>query len=248
MKILHQLVTGFAWAGFLNAAIAADSAADLASRLSAQRDGSSDVRLRMEVEQPSGTKKATFQIQIKERRTPTAADVAYVILWPKERKGEALFVHQKAGGEPTASHFVAGKNSPESLSPGQAVFGSDLAIADTIENFFAWKNQAIVGSETVNRVNCQILESKPGAGDFSIYGRVRSWVDPRRLVPLRIEKYLPSGALARRIETTRVVPESGRGNLPADLVVRAAGKNSLTRLDGSRLRRDVKFSDGDFSP
>jgi len=73
-------------------------------------------------------------------------------------------------------------------------------------------------------------------------------VDPRRMVLLRVEKYLPSGALARRIVTTRVVPEAGRGNLPADLVVQAAEKNSLTRLDGSRIRRDVKFSDRDFSP
>jgi len=90
MKIIHHLTAALALAGIPDAAVAADSAADLASRLSAQRDGASDVRLRMEVEQPSGTKKAIFQIQIKERRTRTSADVAYVILWPKERKGEVL--------------------------------------------------------------------------------------------------------------------------------------------------------------
>jgi hypothetical protein len=130
----------------------------------------------------------------------------------------------------------------------RSVFGGDLSIADTIENFFAWKNQAIVGTGVVGGVNCQILESKPGDGDFSIYGRVRSWVDSRRLVPLRVEKYLPSGKLARRIETTRVVPQGGHGSLPANLSVRESGKNSLTELDGSRIRYDVKFFDRDFSP
>ncbi len=58
----------------------------------------------------------------------------------------------------------------------ESVFGSDLAVADTIENFFSWKDQALVGTEVVDRAACQILESKPGSGDFSIYGRVRSWV------------------------------------------------------------------------
>jgi len=99
----------------------------------------------------------------------------------------------------------------------------------------------------VDRANCQILESKPGTGDFSIYGRVRSWVDRRRLVPLRVEKYLPSGQLARRIETTRVVTEGNHHNIPANLTVRGSGRNSLTDLDGSRIRRDVTFTDREFT-
>jgi hypothetical protein len=50
------------------------------------------------------------------------------------------------------------------------------------------------------------------------------------------------------IETTRVVPQGSHGNLPAGLSIRCAGKNSLTELDGSRIRWDVKYSDRDFSP
>ncbi|MGH8046496.1 MAG: outer membrane lipoprotein-sorting protein [Chthoniobacterales bacterium] len=254
MKSLRQLSAGFAVAGFIGVAFAADpaapmSAADLASRLSAQREnGSTDVRLRMEIQQPVGTKKATFQIQIKERRTPAEADVAYVVLWPRERKAESLLVRQKAGAAPEAWHFPAGGKSPEETAMSESVFGSDLAVADVIENFFSWKDQALVGTEVVDRVACQILESKPGSGDFSIYGHVLSWVDPRRMVPLRIEKYLPSGKLARRIETTRVVPQGSHGNLPANLTVRASGKDSLTELDGSRIRYDVTFTDREFTP
>ena len=84
----------------------------------------------------------------------------------------------------------------------EAFFGSDLSYEDLVENFFAWDNQAIVGTETVDRVPCQILESKPGKGDRSSYAKVRSWIDVKRLVPLRVEKYLASGQLARRIDTT----------------------------------------------
>ena len=38
----------------------------------------------------------------------------------------------------------------------EALFGSDLSYEDVIENFFAWNRQAIVGNETINRVDCTI--------------------------------------------------------------------------------------------
>jgi Outer membrane lipoprotein-sorting protein len=251
MKTLLAFLVSFALTTFaLFAADPAPTARELASRLSAQReDQSSEVRLRMEIQQPSGTKKASFQIRILERRSASAADVAYVVLWPKERKGEALLVRQAAGQPAKASYLAPGSGSPKPVALSQAVFGSDLTVADTIENFFAWKNQAIVGAEVVDRVDCQILESKPGGGDGSIYTRVRSWIDTRRMVPLRVEKYLSSSAKPSQvIETTRVVPQGSHGNLPAGLSIRSAGKNSQTELDGSQIRWDVKFSDRDFTP
>jgi hypothetical protein len=128
------------------------------------------------------------------------------------------------------------------------LFGSNLSYQDVIENFFAWENQAISGSEVVNRVNCVILESKPSPSDHSLYGSVRSWIDPRRLVPLRVEKLLPSGRAARNIETTRVAPDDKGRSIPANLVVQGGRDNSVTELDGSRIRHDVAYTDRDFSP
>jgi hypothetical protein len=45
------------------------------------------------------------------------------------------------------------------------------------------------GNEILNDVNCFILESKSGKGEQSTYASVRGWIDPRRLVALRVEKY-----------------------------------------------------------
>ncbi|MGA8657362.1 MAG: hypothetical protein WB586_14545, partial [Chthoniobacterales bacterium] len=78
----------------------ARSAKDIAASLSALQDGVSYVRLRLEVKQPDDTTKIALQIQIKERRTKTAADVVYQVLWPTERKGEAVLLH-KADGRPS---------------------------------------------------------------------------------------------------------------------------------------------------
>lgn len=226
------------------------SARDLAASLSARRDGTSDVRLRLEVKQPSGATKIALQLQIKQRRTKAATDLVYQVLWPKERKGEAVLLHQVDGRPPTGSLFMPPDKlrSLDASQMNEALFGSDLSYQDVIENFFAWENQAIVGNEEVNRVSCVVLESKPGKGESSPYGSVRSWIDPSRLVPLRVEKYLPSGGLARRIETTRVATDDKSRFIPANLTVRGSREDSVTELDGSRIKHDVTYADREFSP
>jgi len=226
------------------------SARELANRLSALRDGTSYTRLRVEVKQPGDTIKMALQIQIKERRTKSVADVVYQVLWPKERKGEAVLLHKAGGGPATGSLFMPpGKLVTLNASQmSDSLFGSDLSYQDVIENFFAWENQTIVGNDVVDHVNCLILESRPGKADSSTYASVRSWIDPRRFVPLRVEKYRPGGRLARRIDTTRVVADDKGRVIPANLTVRGQRTDSYTDLDGSRIRHDVAYADRDFSP
>jgi hypothetical protein len=227
------------------------SATDLAARLSAwQQDGASYARLRMEVKQPPGTTKSALQIQIKARRTKMITDVVYQILWPKERKGEAVLLRKPSNRSASGSIFVP----PDTLRPLDAsqmkepLFGSDISYEDLIDNFFAWEHQAIVGTEDVDGVSCQILESKPGKGDRSSFASVRTWVDTRRLVPLRIEKYMAAGRLARRIDTANVVTDDIGRQIPANLTVRGSRKDSVTELDGSRIKHDVTYTDDQFTP
>jgi hypothetical protein len=220
------------------------TANDLASRLSALRqNGASYVRLRMEIK---GAIKETFQIQIKERRTKNSSEVVYQVLYPKERKGESVLLRQIGDRPASGSVFVP----PNTVRPiddlKEPLLGSDLSYEDVIDNFFAWEQQALVGTEEVDGVKCPVLESKPGKGQPSIYGTVRSWIDVRRLVPLRVEKYANSGELLRRIDTTRVVTDAGH-HIPADLTVGGARPNSSTLLDGSRIRHNVTYTDRDFT-
>jgi len=226
------------------------SARDLAASLSARQDGTSYVRLRLDVKQPSDTAKIALQIQIKQRRTKAANDLVYQVLWPKERKGEAVLLHEADGRPPTGSLFIPPDKlrSLDASQMNEALFGSDLSYQDAIENFFAWQNQVIVGNEVINRVGCLILESRPGKGESTPYGSVRSWIDPNRVVPLRVEKYLPSGGLARRIETTRVATDDKGRFIPATLTVRGSREDSVTDLEGSRIKHDVTYPDREFTP
>jgi hypothetical protein len=66
------------------------------------------------------------------------------------------------------------------------------------------------------------------------------------MVPLRVEKYDSSGKLLRRIDTTRVVADSGQ-QIPSYLEVSRAREDSSTLLDGSRITRNVTYTDRDFT-
>lgn len=212
-----------------------------------QQDGVSYVRLRLEV---TGATKIALQLQIKQRRTKTVSEIVYQVLWPKERKGESVLL-RKAGDHPATGTLFRPPDTLSALDGEQmkgTLFGSDLTYEDVIENFFAWEHQANVGGEVVDRVNCQILESKPGKGQHSRYASVRTWVDVRRVVPLRVEKYTASGELTRRIDFTKVTTDDINRRIPADLTVRGLRQDSVTEFDGSKIRHDVTYTDREFTP
>lgn len=222
---------------------AADPATDLAAQLNAlQQDGTSFIRLKMEFQQ------TTLQVQIKQRRTQSTIEVVYQILWPKERAGEGVLLRKTANQAASGAVFVP-PDTTSTLTSAQMkepLLGSSLCYADVLENFFSWEHQSIVGNEVLDRANCVVLESKPGKSDRSVYSSVRTWVDSRRLVPLRVEKYASSGQLARRIDTTRVVTNNGHA-IPANMTVHDAQKNSTTDLDGSNIKRGVIYDDATFT-
>jgi len=223
------------------------SAAELADRLNAVSQGNALIRTKLEVRPLDGVRRV-LQLQIKQRRTKTATDLVYQALWPEEHKGEAVILHQAQGA--AKGSIIVPQQPVRAIKASQmneGLFDSDLSYHDAVENFFAWKKQALVGSETINGVNCQILESKPDSSSVSIYAKVRSWIDPQRFVPMRIEKYSSSGELVRRIDVTRVARDEKHHPIPASLTVHGPRKNSVTEFNGARIDQDVQFTDADFT-
>jgi hypothetical protein len=225
-------------------ALAADSGPDLAAALRAKEQGSTFVRIRMQV---GAAGNQTFQLQIKSRVSDAASDIVYQILFPKERKGESVLLHRS--GDKFNGTLFTPPNTVKSISSEQMtqpLFGSDLSYEEIINNPYRWGQQAIVGTDVIDNISCQILESKPGKGQTASYASVKTWVDPRRLVPLRIEKYDGSGKMLRRINVTRVLLD-GNDSLPADLKVYGP-RGTVTEIAGSRIKRGVNYSDNEFTP
>lgn len=215
----------------------------LAAQLAAlQQDGSSFARVKMDGKSADGAK-FTLQLQIKQRRSAKSTELVYQVLWPKERAGEAVLLRQ-SGGEMSGTVFTP-PDKFRTLTAGQmneSFLGTALSHADVLENFFTWSNQKIVGTEVVNKVSCQVLESRSGTAT------VRSWIDMKRMVPMRVEKFLPSGAVVRKIETRNVANDDINRNIPANLTILDVQKGSSTDLEGSKLKHGVTFEDREFTP
>jgi hypothetical protein len=223
-------------------ASAADSGSELAAKLRAKESGSTFVRIRM-----ADASGEILQVQIKSRVSAGAADIVYQILFPKERKGESVLLH-RSGNKISGTLFTP----PDTLKQlgaaemNQALFGTDLSYEDIIDNPFAWSRQAIVGTQDIDRFSCQILESKPGNDHSSSYASVKTWVDPRRMVPLQIEKYDSSGKVVRRVNITRMLLDGG-DSLPADLEV-SGPRGSVTHITGSGIKRGLNYPQTEFTP
>jgi outer membrane lipoprotein-sorting protein len=222
---------------------------ELAAAVAAKQEGSAYVRLRLQVKPSGSAADETLQLQIKERRTKTATDLVYQVLWPQARKGESVLLHQEAGHLASGSLFTP-PDKEQTLTASQLhqpFFGSDLSYLDVVEDPLSWENQTTAGTEVIGGVDCTILESKPNKGE-SEYAKVRSWIDPNRLVQMRIEKYSPSGEVRVRIETSRVANDDKGRPVPANLTVQDPKNGSVTELDGSRIKHNVTFNDSEFTP
>lgn len=190
-----------------------------------------------------------IESQIKQRRSATASEIIYQVIRPKARAGEGVLLRQTAGQAASGLCFTP-PDTVRALTASplkEPLFGSDLTFADVLENFFTWQHQALVGTAVVDRVSCQILKSKPGSGQHSTYASVHTWVDLRRMVPLRIDKFLASGALARRIATTRVAADDLQHKIPAELTISGAHAESATELKGSRINHGVSYANATFT-
>lgn len=222
----------------------ADPASDLAAALRAKEEGSQFIRVRMKI---GSGENQILQLQIKSRVSNATSDIVYQILFPKERKGEGVLLHRT--GEKLSGTRFAPTDAMKPMTSEQVnepLFGSSLSCEDIVDNPFRWPQQAIVGTEAVDNFQCQILESKPGKGHSSSYASVKTWVDTRRLVPLRIEKYDGSGKVLRRINTTRVLLD-GNDSLPADLKIYGPS-GTVTEITGSSIKRGVSYPDAEFTP
>ena len=221
------------------------SAKDLAKSLAAGiQDGDSLIRLKMET--PS---KTVIQLQVKSRRTASSTQLVYQVLWPKERKGEG-FLLKKSGNGATTGTLLSLPNTLNNITSSglkEGIFGSNLSYEDLVENFYTWSGQSIIGTEVVDRVSCQVLESKPN-GVSSPYSKVQSWIDLKRMVPLRVDKYGKSGKLERRVMTTRVAKDDKGREIPASFSVQGADLGSPTQIEGASSKHDVKFTAADFTP
>ena len=225
----------------------APSAQDLASKLAdAVNDGASTARLKMDI-MPAPGQKTVLQLKANALRTAENSSVHYQVLWPKDRTAGSFVLRKPAGGAASGSVLQTDGSIKPISQTLDAAFDSDISYEDLAGNYFAWEKQTLTGEETVKGIPCVILESKPGSKDRSAYGSVRTWIDPKRVVPLRVEKINSNGQLVRRITITLVSKDDQGRTIPANFAIERPGQESRTVIEGSNIKHDVSLSAADFS-
>ncbi len=208
-------------------------------------EGGLYVRLRMEHRASPDAGASVLQVQLKRRTTAAGVgEQLYQVQFPKERKGEGLLLKLPKSGGFTGFQFSPGQGA-KALQPSDrslAVFGTAFTIDDLLADFLDWPRAQIVGNEKVGNVDCTIVESQPAKGGR----KVRSWIDPKRLVALKIEQYRDGSQPVKIVQTNKVIRADSGRYVPATFTVSIPG-GAVTQIEGVRSGSGLTYSDGDFS-
>ncbi|MGC9363667.1 MAG: outer membrane lipoprotein-sorting protein [Fidelibacterota bacterium] len=111
----------------------------------------------------------------------------------------------------------------------QSVMGSDMSYEDLMESdeLRANYDAVVLGRETYNGRDCWVLELTANTSDVAYHSR-KIWVDAKRWLPLKEERFARSGRLLKQTEILEVFQQDGRW-----LPKRMTFKDMLSRGGGT---------------
>lgn len=115
---------------------------------------------------------------------------------PEDIAGTGLLSLDKTNGKSEQWLYLPALDRVRRISgdrKGGRFVGSDLYYEDLQERKPAEDRHRIIGSEAINGVVCDVLESTPVDPDSSVYRKRVSWIDPKTLMVLRVDFYEDSG-------------------------------------------------------
>lgn len=128
------------------------------------------------------------------RLEKTRGEVAALIRFtePGDIAGTGLLTLDHAAGETDQWIYLPAMERVRRISSsrkGGRFVGSDYYYEDLRDRKVAQDQHRIIGREAVNGVACEILESIPVEADSSVYAKRLSWIDPAKLIAMRIDFY-----------------------------------------------------------
>jgi len=140
------------------------------------------------------------------------------------------------------------------VSPRQAttsLFGTAFSYEDFDRLQGQIRNSRIeaMGKVRSSGRDAYLIEAKPSEGEESTYTRVRTFIDAKTCLPLRVEYFDASGELSKRLQTDPKTFEQVKGIWIARSVAMTdlqEGIESVLSIDSIRFDEDVP--DGYFTP
>ncbi len=111
---------------------------------------------------------------------------------PEDIAGTGLLSVDKANGKSEQWLYLPALDRVRRISgdrKGGRFVGSDLYYEDLQDRKPAEDRHRLLGTESINGVVCDILESIPVDPENSVYRKRVSWIDPKTLMALRVDMY-----------------------------------------------------------
>lgn len=129
---------------------------------------------------------------------------------------------------------------------GGRFVGSDIYYEDNRDREVDMDNYKIIGEAVQGGVRCKVLESIPVDRDSSVYSKRISWVDPKTLIPLRIDYYEGGSTPSKRLTVKHVEKIQGYDTVTDSTMTDLKGGHE-TRVTLQKVVYDSNLPDGLFT-
>lgn len=218
-----------------------------------ERQVSSGTKLRAKIESTSadGSNK-NLQVSIQTRNDSDLSQTLVFVLYPPERKGEAVSVirSKRSSSAPGRLDGFTFRPPNEVKQLGKKIileplFGTPLSLEDVVESFWTWPHQRVVAQQSFADEAAWIVESRESSPKGAPL--VRSTISLDKKIPLLIERFEGKGQLVSKITFDRVVRRDGNW-VPTSYFIEWPATKESVRITFSRSERDLVLDPKLFTP
>lgn len=133
-----------------------------------------------------------------------------------------------------------------SSDKGGRFVGSDFYYEDLQRRAVNEDNHRLLGTSSIGRIRCEVLESTPKDPSSSTYSKRVAWVHPATLIPLQVDFYQGGNRPTKRLKVRRLKRIQGIWTV-MDSVMYDLRTGHRTRLALSRVRYNQRLPDSLFT-
>jgi hypothetical protein len=150
---------------------------------------------------PAAGQKRVRQLNVSVLEKKGARSTLLRFTSPADIEGTGFLAIEDGQGETAQFLYLPALNRTRRIVAGQkgrSFVNTDFTYEDMERRPVDDSDHVLVGGESLNNVQCWIMESRPKTGTDSQYSMVRTWVAQDMLLPLRVDFFTDGDAPSKR--------------------------------------------------